>query len=72
MPNLNSVIISQEIDLIDAVCSANQDELQDMLICILNQHPKALHQFLASQQTMVQLAMIESAQALLKGLEDYF
>ena len=59
-------------DLIDAICSAEQDELQDVLICVLNQHPKALHQFLASKQSMVQLAMIESAQALLKDLEDYF
>lgn len=59
-------------DLIDAVCSSQQDELQDVLICILNQHPKALHQFLASKQSKVQLAMIESAQALLKDLENYF
>ena len=62
----------QSTDLIDAICSANQDELQDVLICILNQKPKALHQFLASKQAMVQLAMIESAQALLKDLEHYF
>lgn len=59
-------------DLIDAICSAEQNELQDVLICVLNQHPKALHQFLASKQSMVQLAMIESAQALLKDLQDYF
>jgi len=72
MPILNSVTMPQEIDLIDAVCFAKQDELQDVLICILNQHPRVLHQFLASQQAMVQLAMIESAQALLKDLEDYF
>lgn len=62
----------QASDLIDAICSAEQDELQDVLICVLNQHPKALHQFLASKQSLVQLAMIESAQALLKDLEDYF
>jgi len=70
-------IIDEEVknrptDLIDATCSATDDELQDLLICILNQHPKALHQFLASKHKSVKLALIESAQALLKDLEDYF
>jgi hypothetical protein len=60
------------IDLVDAVCSATEDEQHDLLICILNQHPKVLHQFIASQHKSIKLAMIESAQALLKELEDYF
>jgi hypothetical protein len=59
-------------DLVDAACSATADELQELLICILNQHPKALHQFLTSKHKVVKLAMIESAQALLQDLEDYF
>ncbi len=70
-------IIDEELknrptDLIDATCSANDDELQDLLICVLNQHPRALHRFLATKQDTVKLAMIESAQAMLKELEDYF
>lgn len=59
-------------DLVDAACSATEDEMQELLICILNQHPKALHHFLTSKHKVVKLAMIESAQALLKELEDYF
>jgi hypothetical protein len=69
---IDEEINKRPVDLIDAVCSANDDELQELLICILNQHPKALHRFLTNKQKEVKLAMIESAQALLKEIEDYF
>ncbi|WP_354624217.1 hypothetical protein [Psychromonas sp. MME2] len=69
---IDEEINKRPVDIVDATCSATDDELQDLLICILNQHPKALHQFLTSQHKVVKLAMIESAQALLKELEDYF
>ena len=75
--NYRQNIIDEEknkrpVDLVDAVCSASENELQDLLICILNQHPKVLHQFLTSNQSRVKLAMIESAQALVKELEEHF
>ena len=62
----------QPADLIDATCSATNDELQDVLVCVLNQHPRSLHRFLVSKQLEVKLAMIESAQAILADLDDYF
>lgn len=69
---IDEEINKRPVDIVDAACSATDDELQELLICILNQHPKALHQFLTSKHKVVKLAMIESAQALLKELEDYF
>ncbi|WP_372880288.1 hypothetical protein [Psychromonas sp.] len=62
----------QTADLIDQACSATEDELHDLLICILNQNPRSLHRFMVSKQAEVKLAMIESAQALVADLNDYF
>lgn len=60
------------VDLIEAAKQATQDELQDVLVCILNQQPKALHQFITGHHGLLKLAMIESAQALLNDLDDFF
>ena len=69
---IDEEVNKRPVDLIDAACSATEDEQQELLICILNQHPKALHKFLTNKQKEVKLAMIESAQALLKEIDDYF
>jgi len=55
----------QPIDLLDAICSANEGELQDALICFLNQHPRSLHRFMVNKQPEIKLALIESSQALM-------
>ena len=62
----------QAVDLVDMACSATTEELHDLLICILNQHPHSLHRFMVSKQAEVKLAMIESAQALLADLDEFF
>ena len=58
-------------DLVDLVCSAEEGDVQTVLHSVLAHHPKALHYFITTQQVNIKLAMIESAQALLVGLEDY-
>ena len=59
----------QPTDLLDAICSANEDELQDALICLLNQHPRSLHRFMVNKQPEIKLALIESSQALMLAFD---
>ena len=61
--------VSVTTDLVDLVCSAEEGDIQTMLYAVLAHHPKALHQFITTEQANIKLAMIESAQALLTGLE---
>lgn len=56
-------------DLIDLICSAENDEVLDVLHTILSSHPRALHQFMTCKHKEVKLAMIESSQAILVDLE---
>nr|WP_075519125.1 hypothetical protein [Moritella viscosa]SHO18162.1 Ureidoglycolate lyase [Moritella viscosa] len=56
-------------DLIDLICSAENDEVLDVLHTILSSHPRALHQFMTCKHKEVKLAMIESSQSILVDLE---
>jgi len=56
-------------DLIDLICSSENDEVLDVLHTILSSHPRALHQFMTCKHKEVKLAMIESSQAILVDLE---
>ena len=61
---MSEVKRNADIDIVDYVCTLPANELQKILICILNQHPQALHQFMVNQRSEVKLALIESAQSL--------